>query len=87
MMRTITFFFYGWQSQEQNDSQISRKQLTITKKSLGHAPVHPRFKPPVATKFMQQILQTHLQHKVYHAEESQKLPKLIAEEIKTKLIG
>ncbi|KAF9207028.1 hypothetical protein BGZ59_011375 [Podila verticillata] len=46
-----------------------------------------KFKPPVATKFMQQILQTHLQHKVYHAEESQKLSKLIAEEIKTKLIG
>lgn len=36
---------------------------------------------------MQQILQTHLQHKVYLAEESQKLSKLIAEEIKTKLIG
>ncbi|KAF9304219.1 Tctex1 domain-containing protein 2 [Mortierella antarctica] len=45
-----------------------------------------KFKPPVATKFINQILQTHLQHKVYHAEESQKLSKLIAEEIKTKLI-
>ncbi|GJJ69500.1 tctex1 domain-containing protein 2 [Entomortierella parvispora] len=45
-----------------------------------------KFKPPVATKFMQQILQNHLLHAVYHGEESQRLSKLIAEEIKTKLI-
>ncbi|KAF9428790.1 hypothetical protein BGZ94_001061 [Podila epigama] len=35
---------------------------------------------------MQNILQTHLQNKVYQSDESQKLSKLIAEEIKTKLI-
>lgn len=36
---------------------------------------------------MQQILQNHLHNAVYHGEESQRLSKLIAEEIKTKLIG
>ncbi|KAG0273994.1 Tctex1 domain-containing protein 2, partial [Linnemannia exigua] len=45
-----------------------------------------KFRPPVATKFMQQILQTHLQHKVYNAEEAQRMSKLIAEEVKAKLI-
>ncbi|KAF9346679.1 Tctex1 domain-containing protein 2, partial [Mortierella sp. AD094] len=45
-----------------------------------------KFRPPVATKFMQQIIQAHLQSKVYNAEESQKLSKVIAEEIKAKLI-
>ncbi|KAF9118906.1 Tctex1 domain-containing protein 2, partial [Mortierella sp. 14UC] len=45
-----------------------------------------KFRPPVATKFMQQILQTHLQHKVYNADEAQRMSKLIAEEIKAKLI-
>ncbi|KAF9914392.1 hypothetical protein FBU30_002569, partial [Linnemannia zychae] len=44
------------------------------------------FRPPVATKFMQQILQTNLQHKTYNAEEAQQLSKSIAEEIKAKLI-
>ncbi|KAG0018874.1 Tctex1 domain-containing protein 2, partial [Entomortierella chlamydospora] len=44
------------------------------------------FRPPVATKFMQQIIQAHLQNKVYNAEECQKLSKVIAEEIKAKLI-
>lgn len=36
---------------------------------------------------MQQIIQTHLQSKVYNPDDSQGLSKLIAEEIKTKLIG
>lgn len=36
---------------------------------------------------MQQILQTHLQHKVYNADEAQRMSKLIAEEVKAKLIG
>ncbi|KAI7822901.1 Tctex-1, partial [Gamsiella multidivaricata] len=45
-----------------------------------------RFRPPVATKFMQQILQSQLQNKIYHADEAQKLSKIIAEDIKAKLI-
>ncbi|KAF9279163.1 Tctex-1 family-domain-containing protein [Linnemannia elongata] len=45
-----------------------------------------KFRPAVATKFMQQILQTHLQHKVYNADEAQRMSKLIAEEVKAKLI-
>ncbi|KAF9426160.1 Tctex1 domain-containing protein 2, partial [Entomortierella beljakovae] len=45
-----------------------------------------KFRPQVATKFMQQIIQTHLQGQLYQAEETQKLSKIIAEEIKAKLI-
>lgn len=51
------------------------------------SPDDNRFRPAVATKFMQQILQTHLQHKVYNADEAQRMSKLIAEEVKAKLIG
>ncbi|KAF9943466.1 Tctex1 domain-containing protein 2, partial [Modicella reniformis] len=36
---------------------------------------------------MQQILQTQLQNKTYQPEESQTLSKVMAEEIKSKLIG
>ncbi|KAG0239614.1 hypothetical protein BGX31_002623 [Mortierella sp. GBA43] len=46
-----------------------------------------KFRPPVATKFMQQVLDKHLMSKVYQAEECQLLSKVIAEEIKSKLIG
>ncbi|KAF8924488.1 hypothetical protein BGZ58_001730, partial [Dissophora ornata] len=45
-----------------------------------------KFRPPVATKFMQQIIQSHLQNKVYNADDVQKLSKTIAEEVKAKLI-
>lgn len=54
---------------------------------LAHNDDENRFRPAVATKFMQQILQTHLQHKVYNADEAQRMSKLIAEEVKAKLIG
>ncbi|CAO3574931.1 unnamed protein product [Mortierella alpina] len=45
-----------------------------------------KFRPPVAAKFIQQILNTNLSHRIYQVDECQKLSKQIAEEVKAKLI-
>ncbi|KAG0355740.1 hypothetical protein BGZ54_001025 [Gamsiella multidivaricata] len=66
----------------------SRTSTSSNRDSLSLRPTFmEKFRPPVATKFMQQILQSQLQNKIYHADEAQKLSKIIAEDIKAKLIG
>ncbi|KAF9895968.1 hypothetical protein BX616_008434, partial [Lobosporangium transversale] len=65
----------------------SRTSMSSDRDSFSLRPTFmQKFRPPVATKFMQQIIQTHLQNKVYRADEGQQLSKTIAEEIKQKLI-
>ncbi|KAG0252913.1 Tctex1 domain-containing protein 2 [Mortierella polycephala] len=91
---TTTTMQAGQHPQQSNPSTESSAIMTPSRTSISsdrdtfslRPTFMQKFRPPVATKFMQQILQAHLQHKVYHADECQKLTKLIAEEVKAKLI-
>ncbi|KAG0321290.1 hypothetical protein BGZ99_004031 [Dissophora globulifera] len=79
---------HQYSASESSSVPASRRTSTSSRRdSFSLRPTFmQKFRPQVATKFMQQIIQSHLQSKSYRAEEAQKLSKTIAEEIKSKLI-